>query len=223
MMAQPSDTVNEIQGWKKLALGMLALLIRLWTLTLRIRIPEEEAEVLRKQQDNVLILLWHNRLFVGAEAYRRIRGSENKMHGLVSASKDGAWLSAFFRSSGIVPIRGSSSRRGVQAVIELIHALREKGDIGITLDGPRGPVYCAQPGAAWIAAKVRPPIVMFNVRYHSFWRLKSWDRFYVPKPFSRVDFELEEIEELPEVTDSSDKETLRKYLEDRLRAFSADT
>lgn len=202
---------------------MFSLLIKLWTKTLRFNFSEDRVRILRDQPDNTMILFWHNRLFVAAEAYRRIRGDRNKMHGLVSASKDGAWLSAFFRGSGIVPIRGSSSRRGAQAVIELIRALQKKGDIGITLDGPRGPVYEAQPGASWIAAKLNPPIVLFNVRYNSYWRLNSWDQFFIPKPFSRVDFDFEKIEELPAVADSSDKETLRKYLEARLRAFSPDS
>lgn len=221
-MGRDSNPVNEILGWRKWAVRLLAGMVWLWTKTLRIRVEPAAADVLMNQDKNTMILLWHNRLFVAAESYRRIRGDRNRMHGLVSASKDGAWLSAFFRGNGIVPIRGSSSRRGAQAVIEMIAAIRRKGDIGITLDGPRGPIYEAQPGAAWIAAKVNPPVVMFDARFHNAFRLKSWDRFYVPWPFSKVDLNVAEIKELPEISDSSEKETLRRHFEERLREFSPD-
>jgi len=85
------------------------------------------------------------------------------------------------------PFRGSSSRRGAQALIELASWLSEGYDIALTPDGPRGPCYKLSPGLVLLAKNDGNPIMPLAVRYHDSWKLKSWDQFRIPKPFSRVD------------------------------------
>lgn len=131
------------------------------------------------------VVLWHNRLFLTPEIFRRHR-SRRRIYGLVSASKDGAWLAAFYRLIGIQPIRGSSSNFGREAARQLIEVMREGHDVGITPDGPRGPIYTVEPGVLVVTRRNQAPMLLIGAEFARAWRLKSWDRFYVPCPFSRV-------------------------------------
>jgi lysophospholipid acyltransferase (LPLAT)-like uncharacterized protein len=130
-------------------------------------------------------VLWHNRLFLSAEMFRRYR-TRRRVYGLVSASKDGAWLAAFYRMIGIYPVRGSSSANGREAARTLIEVMREGHDIGITPDGPRGPMYTVEPGVLVVTRRNHAPMVLLGAEFSRAWRLKSWDRFYIPVPFSKI-------------------------------------
>ncbi len=131
------------------------------------------------------ITLWHNRLFLGAEIFRRFR-TRRPTYALISASKDGAWLEAFFEVVGMRTVRGSSSKLGREAAMALIDVLRRGNDIGITPDGPRGPAYEVKPGGLIVTRRAHAPLLLLGGIFDSAWQLPSWDRFYVPKPFSRV-------------------------------------
>ena len=89
-------------------------------------------------------------------------------------------------------MRGSSSRRGAAALVALRRKLRDGATVAITPDGPKGPRYKVQPGVVKLAQTSGAPIVVMSVNFSSCWRLKSWDRFCVPKPFSQVLLKLEE-------------------------------
>ena len=106
---------------------------------------------------------------------------------LVSASKDGAFLAGILECFGVQPVRGSSSRRGPQALLELTTWAERGYDLAITPDGPRGPCYVVQDGVMSLAQLTGLPIV--PVSYHVNWKiqLKSWDRFQIPLPFSRCE------------------------------------
>lgn len=179
--------VREARGWRRLALATLACLARLWCRTLRLR-PDAEARRLLADPRPTVFVLWHNRLFAIAEVHRRFRRphTARPIHGLISASRDGALLAAFFQRVGIRAIRGSSSWRGAQAVREASRAL-EEGDLGVTPDGPRGPRYDFKPGAALLARKANCPVALLGLNYRRAWRLRSWDGFYLPWPFSHVE------------------------------------
>lgn len=174
-----------MRGWRRALLRLLALLLRLWTRTLRFEMDAATRALLTKSDVPVALVLWHNRLFVSAEYFRRCR-TRRPVAGLVSASRDGAWLAAFYRLVGIEPVRGSSSNYGREAARRLIEKMRAGYDLGITPDGPRGPMYTVEPGALVVARRVGAPLVLLGIDYTRAWRLRSWDRFYVPWPFSRV-------------------------------------
>src|SRR5690606_9214875 len=113
-------------------------------------------------------------------------GTHRKAVVLASASHDGAALASAMAVFGLGAVRGSSSRRGVAALIALKRALKSGVDVCITPDGPRGPRYGLQPGVVKLAASSGAPIIPIHVRFSSAWRLNTWDRFVLPKPFSRV-------------------------------------
>jgi lysophospholipid acyltransferase (LPLAT)-like uncharacterized protein len=109
------------------------------------------------------------------------------MAAIVSASKDGGFLTAILERFGVQPVRGSSSRRGPQAMRELITWAEQGWDLAITPDGPRGPRYKIQQGVMSLAQLTGRPIL--PAAYNLAWKItvKSWDRFQIPIPFSRCD------------------------------------
>jgi lysophospholipid acyltransferase (LPLAT)-like uncharacterized protein len=185
--------VHGIEGWRKLVVWPLALLVQLWCRSLRFEISEEHTRLLRWSDQPIVYAFWHNRLFIAAEVYRRNRS--RGICGLVSASRDGAWLAAFLSLLGIQAVRGSSSRLGREAAVGLAEALRAGKDVAITPDGPRGPCYNFRPGALVLAQRTGAPMILFGADYLSAWRLGSWDRFYLPKPFSTIRMRCELVSE----------------------------
>ncbi len=189
-MPPPSPHIHDISGWRRLVLWPLGLVVRLWGMTLRFEISDGDRRVFERQDAPLAFLLWHNRLFLAPECYRRYRGGR-PIYTLISASRDGAWLAAFFSLVGMRAVRGSSSRLAREAAGALVDALRSGHDIGITPDGPRGPCYDFKPGALGVAQLAAAPLLLFGAAYGSAWRLGSWDGFYLPRPFSRVRLRLE--------------------------------
>jgi lysophospholipid acyltransferase (LPLAT)-like uncharacterized protein len=183
-----TDQVYGIAGWRRIVLWPLALLVRLWGRSLRFEIAPADLANITKGDEPVAIILWHNRLFLAAEIVRRYR-QLRPVYSLVSASRDGAWLDAFFSMVGMRTVRGSNHRLGREAVLALIAKLRGGCDIGITPDGPRGPCYEFKAGALVVARRAATPALLLGMRFSSARRLKSWDGFYLPRPFSRVDFQ----------------------------------
>lgn len=180
---------SEIRGTQKNAiLGTLAGVgMKLWAFTLRYEIVDR-CGITRpgNQSEPVIFALWHNRIFSIPPIWSKTGGNGRSALVLTSASKDGAILSSAMAVFGLGAIRGSSSRRAVAALIGMKRALKEGFDICITPDGPRGPRYTFHPGVIKLAESSGAPIVPIHASYSSAWRLKSWDRMVIPKPFSRV-------------------------------------
>ena len=177
--------VVHIKWWQRALVWPLGVVARLWMRSLRFEISEESRRALSKVDEPLAFILWHNRLFVAGEIFRRFRAGK-PLHALVSASKDGAWLEAFFDIVGMKCVRGSSSYNARESVGLLVGVLREGKDIGITPDGPRGPMYDFKGGGVIVARRARAAVALFGAEFMRAWRLRSWDRFYVPCPFSRV-------------------------------------
>jgi lysophospholipid acyltransferase (LPLAT)-like uncharacterized protein len=192
LTSAPAPAARVILGWKRALAGLAGGLMRIWCFTLRITLSEDSRRLLAGLGGPCLFVLWHNRLFAAADISRRFR-PERPLHCLVSSSKDGAWLTAFFNSVGLRAVRGSSSRGGREAVSTLVAVLRAGHDAGITPDGPRGPIYVCKPGAVVVARRAGVPILLVGMNYESAWRLRSWDKFYLPRPFSRVHLKLREL------------------------------
>lgn len=170
----------------KFFLWPIGLLYRLWTASIRIEsIDSTDEGGDRLSERPCILMLWHNRLFLAGEWQRRIR-KEKVCYGLISASKDGALLETFYGWAGIRAVRGSRNRRGTQAIRDLVRVMREGHDIGVTPDGSRGPCYEAKSGALLVARLTKEPILFLSFEFGWSLRLKSWDRFIVPFPFTKV-------------------------------------
>lgn len=180
---------NDIRGDRKSALlGTLAgWSMKLLTSTLRMDVRDECG--IGDSQSPLppsIYILWHNRFFCVPPAWHKLCGSHRRTIALTSASKDGDMVARAMAVFGLGAIRGSSSRRAVAALVGLKRALLDGNDICITPDGPRGPRYQIQPGFIKLAQATGAPIIPIHVRFSSAWRLKTWDRFVIPKPFSHV-------------------------------------
>ena len=149
-------------------------------------------------------------------AWNRICYGHRKTVALTSASKDGDMVARAMAVFGLGAVRGSSSRRAVAALVGLKRALMEGLDVCLTPDGPRGPRYRIQPGFIKLAEATGAPIVPIHVRFSSAWRLKTWDRFVIPKPFSRVEVIFAEAITLTRGTGRDAFETERLKLESLL-------
>lgn len=207
---QANSVVQRVSGWKKVAFEIAGRILHLWGRSLRFEVTPEHERTLCRSDVPVAITLWHNRLFISAEIFRRFR-TQRPVYALISASKDGAWLEAFFEIVGMRTVRGSSSKLGREAAMALIEVLRQGNDIGITPDGPRGPVYEVKPGGLIVTRRARAPLLLLGGIFDSAWQLRSWDRFYIPKPFSRVRVigEWVDLSELGERDESVERLTAR--------------
>ena len=203
---------SEIRGNRKtVILGTLAgWCMKLWSFTLRFEI-EDRCGITRPATSStpVILALWHNRIFTIPPVWWRTAGKQRKAVVLTSASHDGAMLAHAVAVFGIGSVRGSSSRRAVAALIGMKRALQEGLDVCITPDGPRGPRYEFHPGIIKLAETTRAPIVPIHVNYSSAWRLKTWDRFVIPKPFSRVHVIFDEMLFVPQKVDDETFEAAR--------------
>ena len=218
----PKRTVQEVQGLSTLLLWPLGILMHLWGRTLRFTFEDPKIqEVLENQEKPAVILLWHNRLFLAAEIYRRFR-NKREVFGMVSASKDGAWLSAFFRMMGIGAVRGSRHYRGTQALRGLLDKIKVGHDVAVTPDGSRGPCYEMKPGALFIARTAKSPILLLSPNPKNSWRLKSWDRFYLPKPFSTVEIQCQWLTSLADAEIPKDKEEGAAKLKEMMDRLTVD-
>ncbi len=204
-----------------LLLFPLSLLLRALLFTLRIKIPAEDLDAVKKCGANSLIIIfWHNRLLIATELRRRFR-PHTKMNGLVSPSGDGAILATFFGFFKIGAIRGSTSRRGGPAMMEIYHRLSHGEDVAITPDGPRGPCYKFNPGATLLAQKTHCSVVLVGSKYSHAIRLKSWDRFMIPLPFSKVELSVK-VFHYEKAWDELTPQELAERFERELRAMSPD-
>jgi len=192
----------------------VSLLLRLWLATLRFRCNVEQVD---DAEGPYVLLLWHDKLLVSSWIANRY--FRRPVSALISTSKDGAWLVAFFKLMGITAVRGSSNRRGAAALIALTRAMRDGLHAGITPDGPKGPALVFKPGAVSLSRLSRRPFLLLGIRYDSCHRLGSWDRFALPMPFSRVELTL--VRE-PMPAEGESDEAVSARLQARLREVSGD-
>jgi lysophospholipid acyltransferase (LPLAT)-like uncharacterized protein len=150
------------------------------------------------------------------------RRHPRKLAALVSASKDGALLAAVLGRFGVEQIRGSSSRRGPQALLELTSHAQMGYDLAVTPDGPKGPRYVVQEGVIALAQLTGLPIIPVTCNTRLKLCLKSWDRFQIPLPFSKCEVILNEPILVPREADSAEREERRMKLETSLRHSSHD-
>jgi len=150
--------------------------------TLRMQIEgAEHLEGVRDRADPFIFVVWHSRLLPLVHLHR----NEGIM-ALASSHRDGEYIARVMMRRGFVMARGSSTRGGARGLRELIRGARAGRDLAITVDGPRGPARVAKMGAVTLACATGLPLLPISAGGSHVWRARSWDRFEVPRPFSRV-------------------------------------
>jgi len=195
-----------------------SLIARALFATLRVHF-HDRAELTRKSPPfPIIFTFWHNRILVITIAHMRLYPKSRKgVAVLTSPSRDGeilAQLMACFRMSAI---RGSSSRRGARALHECVDWLNSGADLAVTPDGPKGPRYSLGPGLILLAQKTGARILPMHVKFSNAARLKSWDGFRIPLPFSRVDITIGPYETIPPTPTEEAFEVERQRIETLLK------
>jgi hypothetical protein len=161
-----------------------------------------------------IMAFWHGRI-LPATVYFRNRG----IVVITSENFDGEWIAGIIERFGYGSARGSTSRGGARALIQLKREMAAGRPTAFTLDGPRGPAKVAQPGAIWLAKATGHPILPFHIESDRHWTANSWDRTQIPKPFSTIAVAIGEPLEIPSETDDAGIEGWRLALEGRLQSL----
>ncbi len=158
---------------------------------------------------------WHGRV-LAATLFFRDRG----IVVITSENFDGEWIARIIGKFGYGTARGSSSRGGVKALVQMRRELKEGRAVAFTLDGPRGPARIAQPGAAWLAGATGHPILPFHIEADRAWTVQSWDRHQIPKPGAMLSVAIGEPIYVAD-TDEATVEAARVQIEQRLQSLEA--
>lgn len=166
-------------------IGFLYRFTRAYTWTVRLRIENEAAWM--KVIDNggtVLLCAWHQQFFSAIRHFQNYRRFNPSI--MISRSKDGAIVAGVAQRTGWRPVRGSSSRGGREAMYDVIGGLKNSRLAAHVVDGPRGPAGRVKAGVIRMAHASKAAIVPFYVSAEKAWYFNSWDRFMLPKPFSKA-------------------------------------
>lgn len=159
-----------------------SVVLRLLAATWRIRVQHaERMDEFRRSGRPYIAIFWHGRM-LPLLWWHRDRGVAI----LISEHGDGEIIAQVARSLGYALVRGSSTRGGERALLELIRAASSGSALAITPDGPRGPAESFAPGALLVSHRSGVPLLPVAASASRAWRLRSWDRFLIPKPFARV-------------------------------------
>ncbi len=194
-------------------------ILRLLFLTLRLDFEDRTGFTKNILKSPVIMCFWHNRILGITLAFlRHYPGKTRKgVNVLTSASRDGEILAHLVGQFGMDAVRGSSSRRGSRALRELIDLTENGCDIAITPDGPRGPRYSLGPGAISLAQLTSAPIAPVHARFSRCLRMKTWDGFIIPLPFSKVSVTVDDPIHLPRELNDEEFEAARLRVESLLR------
>lgn len=159
-----------------------AALVRLLAMTWRVRVVGgEHHAALAESGTPFVFILWHGELLPLLWFHRKQGVSI-----LVSEHRDGELVAQAARRLGYGLVRGSTSRGGARALLEVASLLKRGVTVGVTPDGPRGPRHHFTPGAIVAAQRAGAPLLPIRASADRAWRLRSWDAFLIPKPFARV-------------------------------------
>jgi lysophospholipid acyltransferase (LPLAT)-like uncharacterized protein len=190
--------------------------------SLRWRVEDPSGLLARTPPEPLIFAFWHNRILMLPFLFKKhwSRRRRDKVAVLVSASADGEKLARVLEQFDLICVRGSSSRRGRQALVELRRLVQDGYDIGITPDGPRGPKYQVQDGVISLAQVTQAAImpVSWDVDRKFVFR-RSWDNFQVPLPFARAVLRIGEPIPVPREADAAMRENKRLELERVLQAL----
>lgn len=171
---------------------LVGLLGRTWRFE---RINTEVFAQRRRAQQPVIFAFWHANMLPLLWCHRR-----EGVAVLISQHADGEIIARICEALGYRTVRGSTSRGGARALVEIAKLLEQGVDIAITPDGPRGPAGTIAPGVVFAAQRANMPIIPIDVRASRAWRLRTWDRFVIPKPFATITIHYGALHQVPDVT-----------------------
>jgi lysophospholipid acyltransferase (LPLAT)-like uncharacterized protein len=209
-----SETKMKSKKIKYFLVGVLgSIFIRLLASTISItESPGKYPAKLRHQGKKVIYAFWHSSILVPAYVSRNLG-----LQVLISQHSDGEYIAQVIQRLGYNVVRGSTTRGGARALLSMIKKIKEEeNSLAMTPDGPKGPRLIAQPGVIFLAQKAGYPIVPISLGFTRYWELPSWDKFRIPKPFSRVKIIYGEPIVIPPKLEKAEVEEYRILLEKAL-------
>ena len=211
--------------WRHHAAAFLIFaLLRLLSWTWRVKLVDPQG-VLKRLNGPPIACLWHNRLAISIRGWECLGRAQVPCTGLValiSASHDGGVLARAFKFFKVEAVRGSSSRRGAQALLELTTWMEKNYCVAITPDGPRGPCYQIHDGILALAQLSGRPILPISTYVNWKLRLKSWDRFQVPLPFAYCEMRIGETLSVPRDASDEMRAAIKEQLRERMENLTTD-
>ena len=190
----------------------VAMLVSTYSWTFRLKVENEKPWRDHLENDGrVIFCSWHQQFFSFVHHFREYRDYHPGL--MISQSKDGALIAGVAHHMGWQTIRGSSSRGGLEAMRGMIQHIHDHHLGAHILDGPRGPVGVVKKGIIHMAQETDAVIVPVTVDAQSIWQFQSWDRFFIPKPFSRVCINFGDVFVLPPHDTPESFESQRMRLE----------
>jgi len=195
--------------------GFIYRFVRLYAGTFRLRVENENEWMTHVQKGGrVLLCAWHQQFFSAIRHFKRYR--RFNPHIMISRSKDGDIIADVARRTGWLPVRGSSSRGGREAMNDVIDGMSQSRLAGHIVDGPRGPAGQVKAGVIRMAHATGAAIVPFYVLAEKAWYFNSWDRFMLPKPFTKVVLRFDAMVHYEPTTEASVFDVQRRDLEKRM-------
>jgi lysophospholipid acyltransferase (LPLAT)-like uncharacterized protein len=222
--SEASPSVQRSGSWVVYsALGwVLRVVVSFVGSTARWRIDDAAQLLANTPQQPCIFAFWHNRIFLMPYLFRKHWHTRrrDRVAVLVSASKDGEKLAHVLSKFNLICVRGSSSRRGKEALRELARLVADGYDVGITPDGPRGPKYHCEDGVISLAQLTQAPIIPVSYDLTHKITVNSWDNFMIPLPFTRATLRIGVP--MTVATDAGDakREQKRLELENVLKSLS---
>lgn len=220
--AATSADVANFSLRQRIALWFVAaagkLLIRLIGPTLRYEISIEDGGPPADRVEPAVYVFWHRGVI---PACYHFRGRNISV--MTSRSFDGEYIARIISAFGYQPVRGSSSRGGVRALLGMHTDIEQGRAVCFTIDGPRGPRYLAKPGPVLLARNTQAPIVAFHIACGRAWVLKSWDRMIIPKPFSRALLRISALVRVPAAAHGAELDVYHQQMQaalDRARSYA---
>ncbi len=185
-----------------------------WLINCTTRIHVQGLDILEKEasEGGIIFTFWHNQIFSWSYIARF-----RAIVVIISRHFDGEYAARMIELLGFRAVRGSSSLGGASALLKLKSQLQQDRDVAFTVDGPRGPIYRVKVGPLWLSGNTGKPIIPVHVEPRNYWSLKSWDRFRIPKPFTRVFVKFGDPLQVPNKSDPQNWMTQFQEGMDKLR------
>lgn len=197
---------------------VVSSLARLLFLTIRLRIEDHADFIKHPPGHPVIFTFWHNRILAITPCFlRKYPPGRGGVSVLTSPSRDGRMLAKVAANLGMGAVFGSNNKRPAAAIQESLALLEKGGDLAITPDGPRGPIYRLSPGVIYLSQTSEFPILPMHAKFSRCIRLKSWDNFCIPLPFSEIRVRIGPYEYCPATPDETSFEAERQRIETLLK------
>jgi lysophospholipid acyltransferase (LPLAT)-like uncharacterized protein len=197
---------------------LLAVITKLWFCTCRVNVHGlENRDMVMANGGSGIGSFWHYSFL-----YSFFHNRKEKVAAMVSASKDGEYISKYLEKFGVQTVRGSRNKGGIGALKGMIRAMRSGYSAAIVADGSQGPARVLQAGCIVLASRSGSPVIPMLWSCNRYICFHSWDRTAIPYPFSTIEFFYGKPLQVPSKISSEEIETYRLILEERLNKLYKD-